>query len=163
MSCLGTFFALPTPLYKSLAKVVHYGQLMEIHEAQLEPMYDSDWSCSMDCAWDALHRCCSDGSLESDGSDRALPFMGGTLLGDGEEDIYNLLSADQVQRAAAALEPLDEAWLRSRFAEVVAEGDYEGPGDEDDLEHTLTYFGDLGPFFKKAAAAGLPVLFYATQ
>jgi len=116
-----------------------------------------------DKAWDAIHRCLTDGAFEFKSQEPlAMCVLGGKQLQRVDTYIVSLKTPIEVARTAKALETVDEAWIRSRFAGLTAKG-YEGPADQDDLEYTLSYFNVVKDFFGRAAAAGRHVIFTVDQ
>jgi hypothetical protein len=114
-----------------------------------------------DKAWDAIHRCLTDGTADPDAGDYPLSHavLGGRHLHEEYYVVY--LGADAVRDVAGALAPIDRAWLRERF-DAIDDTDYGGPGDDADFEYTWTSFVDVRAFYDRAAAAGQAVIFTAT-
>ncbi|MCB9869531.1 MAG: DUF1877 family protein [Planctomycetes bacterium] len=54
-------------------------------------------------AWDAIHRCPSDGTLTADGSPRASPFFGGRWFHKDDDYIVNYLDPDQARPVLNAI------------------------------------------------------------
>jgi hypothetical protein len=131
----------------------------------LEAVWDWDWLCEVDKAWDAMHRCLGDGTLELDqagGDPLALAMLGGAHHYEGEEYVVAHVRAAQVTSVAAALEELDEAWLRERYDAIDPE-DYDGLLDDGDFEYTWTYLQDVRNFYRRAADGGRSVVFTVDQ
>lgn len=127
---------------------------------EIEERWEVPRLAELDKAWDALHRCLTDGTLTFGGGDYPLShaILGGRLLHKGDDYIVSFVDSEQVRDIAYALEPLDERWLRSRFASLVF-SDYEGSGSEEDIAYTLTYLPELQDFYRDAAHAGRPAIF----
>ncbi|MFC4068328.1 DUF1877 family protein [Actinoplanes subglobosus] len=124
-----------------------------------EEWADDAFQVETDKAWDAIHRCLTDGSLDPDGGTRplALTVVGGRHLHD---EIYVVhVTAAQTREVAAALLDIDEPWLRARFAGF--DDDYDGAADDQDMAYTWSNFIDVRSFFQRAAAAGRAVVFTA--
>jgi hypothetical protein len=131
----------------------------------LEAAWDWDWLCEVDKAWDAMHRCLGDGTLElgrAGGNPLALTVLGGGHHYDGEEYVVAHVRAAQVAGVAAALENLDEAWLRERYDAIDPE-DYDGVLDDGDFKYTWTYLQDVRNFYRRAADGGRSVIFTVDQ
>lgn len=126
----------------------------------IEENHDKADVLSTDKAWDALHRCLTDGTLNIDGGDDPLAhaILGGRHLVEADDYFISYLTADQVAATAKALAPLDKDWLLSRYRKLTAT-DYDGPYDSDNLSYTSDNLNDLKDFFQRAAAAGKPVIF----
>jgi hypothetical protein len=125
---------------------------------------EEDWEddalkVDTDKAWDAIHRCLTDGTLDPDGGSYPLKLavVGGRHLHDEMYVVH--VGPEQVRDVAAALLELDEAWLRGRFGGF--DDDYAGAADDKDFGYTLDGLVCLQGFFERAAAAGRAVIFTA--
>jgi len=116
--------------------------------------------CDSDKAWDALHRCLTDGKLEYTGGSYPLraAILGGRQLIEDAEYTVSYVSADQVRDVAEALSVIEEDWLRRRY-DTLGDTDYAGPMDEDEFEYTWDALEDIREFFAVAAEAGQAVIF----
>ncbi|GCD94769.1 DUF1877 family protein [Embleya hyalina] len=127
---------------------------------EVEERWDRSRLTELDKAWDALHRCLTDGTLTYEGGEYPLShtLLGGYLLHEGDDHEVAYVSPDEVRDVAAALAPLDGPWLRGRFAELEFV-DYEGTADEADIAYTERFLPDLKEFYRRAAEAGSAVIF----
>jgi hypothetical protein len=119
------------------------------------------WSFETDKAWDALHRCFTDGTLTFERREEPLGqcFLGGIHLHGGDYVVSSIAVAE-VGRVAAALANVDRRWLRVRY-DRIDPADY-GPGaaiSDEDFEYTWSSFEGLPEFFARAAAARRDVIF----
>lgn len=134
------------------------GELLEdIEEAWGFPSLKVD----TDKAWDAIHRCLTDGSLDPDGGEYPLSHavLGGRHL---HEDYYVVyVSAAEVRDVARALRGVDRTWLRRRF-DAIDDPHYRGTRDDLGFEYTWNNFVDVRAFYDRAAEAGRAVIFTAT-
>jgi hypothetical protein len=133
--------------------------------AGLEDEWDWDWLCEVDKAWDALHRCLGDGTLRlgrQNGNPLELVILGGAQHHEGEEYVVAHVLAAQVVELAAALDEVDEAWLRARY-DAIDPDDYQGELDDQDFEYTWRYLQDVREFYQGAAKAGRSVVFTVDQ
>jgi hypothetical protein len=134
--------------------------------AELEDEWDWDWLCEVDKAWDAIHRCLGDGTLElgrrPDGGPLELVVLGGGHHYEGEDYVVAHVRAGEVTEVAAALAEVGESWLRERYDAIDPE-DYQGALDDEDFNYTWTYLQDIRDFYKRAAAAGRSVIFTVDQ
>ncbi|MFG2005175.1 YfbM family protein [Spirillospora sp. NPDC048911] len=141
-----------------LASDAGIGEILE----DIEENWNEDaLSVSTDKAWDAMHRCLSDGTLDPDGGEYPLSHavLGGRHL---HEEIYVVhLTVAEVRDVAEALSGVDEAWLRQRF-DAIDDPDYGGPHDDEDFKYTWTNLLDVRAFYERAAEAGRAVIFTAT-
>jgi hypothetical protein len=126
--------------------------------------WDPRFEFETDKAWDALHRCLSDGTLDLSGGSFPLSHvvLGGMQLYDGDDYVVALVRADQVPQVAAALAPIDEAWLRRRY-DSLEFPDYQGVRSPEDFAYTWANFRGLDTFFQTAADAGRAVIFTVDQ
>ncbi|MFG2245776.1 YfbM family protein [Spirillospora sp. NPDC048823] len=133
----------------------------EILEDIEETWNDDGLSVSSDKAWDAIHRCLGDGSLDPDGGEYPLShvLLGGRHL-HGEYYVVYVTGAE-VRDVAEALYRVDKMWLRQRF-DAIDDGDYSGPHDDEDFDYTWENFLGIRTFYARAANAGRAVIFTAT-
>ncbi|MBV8879257.1 MAG: DUF1877 family protein, partial [Planctomycetaceae bacterium] len=92
-------------------------------------------------AWDALHRCLSNGTIYYDEGDYPLnrAVLGGKHLYDGDDFVAAYVSPDEVKDVAAALAPISEQDLRKRY-DAIDPDDYDGEHGEADFRIILTAF-----------------------
>jgi hypothetical protein len=166
MSCTGVHFALTAAQSE---------QLWERYEAEdddgvlqlvraIEDAWDEAHLQETDKAWDAIHRCLSDGTLDAEAD--TWP-MGGAVLGGecmyfGDDHIVRAVDADDVVEIAAALATVTQGWFAGRFATLKRHG-YDGAGDERDLAYTWHWFEQMRAFFARTAAEKRGVVFSADQ
>src|SRR5262249_20644996 len=96
--------------------------------ADVESAWDRDWLCEVDKAWDAMHRCLSDGTLRlgrHGGGLLGLAVLGGGQHYEGGEYIVAHVLADPVPAVAEALDSVDKAWLRERY-DLIDPQDHQG-------------------------------------
>ena len=62
----------------------------------------------------------------------------------------------------AALDSIDETWLRERY-DLIDPEDYQGVLEDEDFEYTWHYLQDVRDLYKRAAAAGRSVIFTVDQ
>lgn len=127
----------------------------------IEESADDQLTESTDKAWDAIHRCLTDGTLDPDGGEYPLSHavLGGRHLHDDYYAVY--VTAAEVRDVAAALRDIDREWLHRRFR-AIDDPDYRGAHDDWDFDYTWTNFVDVRTFYQRAADSGLAVLFTAT-
>jgi hypothetical protein len=158
---LGVHFALdPVTAARLLAAAGDDDAVLEVVE-EIEESWDEGLTCQHDKAWDALHRCLTDGNLEyANGSYplRAAVLGGRQLLVGEREYTVSFVSAEQVREVAEALGVIEEDWFRQRYA-TLADTSYYGPVNEDDFDSTWSDLHDTREFFASAAAAGRSTIF----
>ncbi len=159
---LGVHFAITSEQEAALLAADDDGdELGEILEELEETWSDATLQADTDKAWDAIHRCLTDGTLDPDGGEYPLSHavLGGRHLHDEYYVVY--VTAAQARDVAEALQPVDQAWLRRRF-DAIDDPDYGGARDEADFDYTWAAFVDVREFYQRAAAAQRAVIFTAT-
>lgn len=133
---------------------------MEIIE-EVEELWEKEHLAESDKAWDAIHRCLTDGSLLYDSGEYPLNHVicGGRQLHQGEDYTVTLVTPKQVKDVAAAVEPLSETWFRERYFSLLNPDDYGGEIGEEDFVYTWDWFQTIRNLFRKAAASGRAVIF----
>ncbi|MET7401932.1 YfbM family protein [Dactylosporangium sp. NPDC005572] len=161
---LGVHFAITAEQERSLLAAVDDGDEDAVGEmlADIEEEWDDDaLMVDTDKAWDAIHRCLTDGTL--DGATGEYPLshavLGGRELHDELCAVY--VTAAEVRDVAAALREVDGAWLRARF-DAIDDPDYRGALDDGDFEYTWSNFEDVRRFYANASTAGRAVIFTAS-
>jgi Domain of unknown function (DUF1877) len=140
----------------------------EERRAVVEEIEEEGWeeadAQETDKAWDAIHRCLADGTLEPGAGSYPLnkAILGGQPLYEGDDYIMALVMPHEVKEVAAALAGLDQDWLRTRY-QALAATDYAEFVSDDDFEYTWDWFAPLKAFYQKAASTGRAVLFTADQ
>ncbi|MFO0550909.1 MAG: DUF1877 family protein [Polyangiaceae bacterium] len=162
MSSRGVHMALSAVDAKRLLAIDDAEELVEFIFDTLEEKYlDSDrWSFELDKAWDALHRCLTDGRLlyATGPFPLAYAVLGGRPLDAGEDYTACYLEPHQVAEVAAALPSVTRQWLHARYFALDAKA-YGQPLTEEDFEYTWACYGGLPEFFARAAKAKRAVLF----
>ena len=125
---------------------------------EIEDAWDREWLQETDKAWDAIHRCLTDGTLEYGRTPYHMCILGYDNIYDGDDYIMNFLSPEEVKEVAAAIKDIDRDELRRRYDAIDAES-YEGELSDSDFEYTWSSFPDLRDFFQKAALADRAMLF----
>lgn len=162
MACRGVFFAL-TDTQLARVKSASDDELMEAVE-EIEEAWDEDNLVECDKAWDAMHRCLSDGTLDPDGGTYPLNrcVLGGESLHQGDDYIVCLVTPQEVHEVAAALMPLTEEWFRDRYFTLVPK-DYAPNYGEEDFQYTWDWFQAVRDLCRKAAEQVKSVAFTADQ
>ncbi|GIJ48998.1 hypothetical protein Val02_58840 [Virgisporangium aliadipatigenens] len=157
------FFALTAEQEAALSATREDDEVRDFVE-EIESGWDRDWLCETDKAWDAMHRCLSNGTLDIGFRDGPLPLtvLGGGHHYEGEEYVVAHVLAADVVAVAAALDTVDEAWMRERYDRIDPE-DYQGELGDEDFEYIWYWFGEVREFYKRAAGAGRAVIFTVDQ
>jgi hypothetical protein len=163
MACRGVFFALTSTQEAALMATRNDDEVRAFVHA-VESEWDKFWLCETDKAWDGMHRCLGDGTL---GCGRRASALDMTVLGgghhyEGEEYVVAHVRSHEVVDVAAALEAVDEAWLRQRY-DRIDQSDYQGRLGDEDFEYTWYWFQEVRDFYRRAAAANRAVIFTVDQ
>jgi hypothetical protein len=161
---LGVYFAITADQERALIAADEDGDpetVGDLLEAIEEEWTDDELKADTDKAWDAMHRCLTDGTLDPDAGSYPLSHvvLGGRHLHD--EYYVVLVSAAEVRDVADALKRVDRAWLRHRF-DAIDDPDYRGTRDDADFQYTWDAMVGVGTLYHRAASTGRAVLFTAT-
>lgn len=160
MTVRGVHFAItPEDMARLMATDDDAG-LMEIVEA-IETAWDIEYLAESDKAWNAIHRCLTDGSLLYESGEYPLNrvICGGQQLHQGDDYTVSLVTPAEVMDVAMVLEPLGEEWLKERYFTLINPKDYGPEYGEDDFAYTWGWFQDVRNLYRKAAAEGRAVIF----
>lgn len=115
--------------------------------------------CETDKAWEAIHRCLTDGRLTFDGGPDPLKLciLGGEQLYAGDDYIVALVTHDKLRLLADALAPVTPQFIAERYWGIP--DDYEHPKSDEDCQYTWDWFSDLPAFFDRAERAGRHIIF----
>jgi hypothetical protein len=159
MASLGVHFALTAEEASPLMDTPYMtDDKIRAFVSEIEHRWDKEWLQETDKAWDAIHRCLTDGNLEYGDT----PFHMCILPHDNicVDEGYTVCFADpdEVKQVAAALTGIDRAEMRRRY-DAIDPDDYDGHKSDDDFEYTWGWFVPLREFFNKAAAHDRAVIF----
>lgn len=166
MACRGVFFALTPEQKDHLLALTSDQERLEYVQEVIEEAWDEEHLYETDKAWDAMHRCLTDGSLN--GMDSANPLsrliLGGKqLYSDTQKYVINLVEWHELSQISAALKSVTRDWLQGRYKQL-SQTDY--PQEyisEDDWEYTWAYFSGLPEFIARAQRGGRCVIFTVDQ
>jgi hypothetical protein len=160
MGQLGVHFALDEGQRDRLLAAKNDDEVMAAI-AGIEEAWDKDHVGESDKAWDAIHRCLTDGSLDDEAGEFPLShvILGGRQLHQGEEYIVAFVSADEVKSVAKALLPLTKATLKEWYFNVLDRNDYGPEFGEDDFAYTWDWFENVRELFLRASINGRSVIF----
>jgi len=164
MACRGVYFALIQHDVDRLRAQPSDAKRLEIIQEEIEAAWDEEWLCEVDKAWDAIHRCLTDGSLNPRAGSAPLNLcvLGGESIYAADDYLMHLLRPAEAREVADAIAPWDEAKLRAGYARI-SERDYGVSKSEDDFRYTWDWFSAVQQFFRKAADGGRWVLFTVDQ
>jgi hypothetical protein len=160
MSGRGVHFAVTPTQAKELLAARSDRKLMGLI-AKIEETWEEPFVVESDKAWNAIHRCLTDGSLLYVSGEYPLNhcICGGRQLFRGRDYTVSFVSASQVKDVAAALAKITKTWMRKRFDQIDPEEYDEVEIGDEDFSYTWETFLDLRRFYKKAAEAGRAVIF----
>jgi Domain of unknown function (DUF1877) len=158
MGALGVHFALTKDQADSVLAAKSDRKLMDLVE-QMEKAWDESFLAQSDKAWDAIHRCLTDGSLLYESGEYPLNhcICGGRQLYRGRNYTVSFVSVGQVKDVAEALGTITQRWMRQRYDLIGA--DYDRELDDEDFDYTWSNFLDVRRFYGKAAEARRAVIF----
>ncbi|MFD0857306.1 DUF1877 family protein [Actinomadura adrarensis] len=127
-------------------------------------MTDAPDECSVDKAWDGIHRCLTEGGLGSE--DGSYPLnavvLGGLSLYQGEDYIVSYNTPAEVRQVAAALADLDLDPFITRYW-ALDPVEYGADVDASGLEYLTSYLREITAFYRRAAQAGWATVFVVDQ
>jgi len=131
---------------------------------EVEEAWDEAWLYESDKAWDAIHRCLTDGRLELENGSPPLNLVvfGGEQLYTRGDYYVCFVSKPLVCAVASALKGYSHSDFETAYARLAATS-YAGPINADDMEYTWEHLEGLKGFFAKAARAGRSVVFTVDQ
>jgi hypothetical protein len=164
MACRGVLFAISGEELAKLSAALDDDAVLTIIQEEIEERWDEAWLYQIDKAWDAIHRCLTDGNIGFTNGSYPLShcILGGRQLHRGENYIVALKTPQQAADIASALRKIDKAEFRKRYFEMDP-ADYGPNFDEQDFEYSWDWFDGLGTFYNKAATASRSVIFTVDQ
>lgn len=158
----GVLFALDESLVDRLTSLDDLDDRLDFLEMEIEePFFEEqpELVYETDKAWDAIHRCLTDGKLEWDNGAYPLnhAILGGEQLYDADDYVMSLKSPDQARDIAGALAKITVEVFREGYARMT--DDYDGPRGLENLQYSWDWFDGLAAFYRRAAEAGRFVLF----
>jgi len=163
MTCLGVHFALTDDEARRLQGAGDTSVVLAVVD-EIEDRWDEAWLAKSDKAWDAMHRCLSNGTLFYDEGEYPLnrTVLGGKHLYDGDDYVVSYVAPNEVKDVAAALAPITEADFRKRY-DAIDPDEYDGEHGAEDFNFTWDRFRSVRDLYKKAAEAGRSVVFTVDQ
>lgn len=164
MACRGVHFALTEKQYKKIQKCDSDDDLIEFIQEDIEEDWDEGWLIETDKAWDAIHRCLTDGKLDWNNGSFPLNavILGGKQLHKGDDYIVSLVTPNQVSEIAKALKSIDKGTLKLGYKQIDPD-DYDADIGEEDFQYTWSWFKGLIPLYEKAGSDGRAVIFTVDQ
>lgn len=164
MACRGVHFAITDDDLARLRSSTSDEDVMTVIEA-VEERWEKDagFLCETDKAWDAIHRCLTDGSLTFDGGSDPLRLciLGGEQLHQGDDYIVSLVTHDRLRPLVTALAAITPEFIGQRYSDLPE--DYQQTKSAEDCQYTWDWFSDLPEFFARAEKAGRHIIFTVDQ
>lgn len=165
MACRGVHFAITDADLNALREADSDEALIEIIQEDIEDRWEKDagFVCETDKAWDAIHRCLTDGRLEFQNGTEPLRLciLGGEQLYSGDDYIISFIPHEKLRPLADALAQVTPEFIGQRYSELPA--DYDMEKSKEDCQYTWDWFSDLPAFFDRAEKAGRHVIFTVDQ
>jgi hypothetical protein len=150
MACRGVHFAITTADSDRLLAASSANESLSIVQDDIEEKWDKIWLYETDKAWDAIHRCLTDGTLDPKSGVYPLKvaILNGRPIDAGPNYLVSLTTPEQVQDVAAALTGISREWLSDRY-DAVDPTDYGTPKSQEDFDYTWENFQGLATFFQR--------------
>ena len=174
MACRGVLFAVTDEQTTRLLAASTDEEVLEIVE-DIEEGWDEDFLVQTDKAWDAIHRCLSDGTLKFSGGTYPLNrcILGGKQLYQGDDYIISFVPANEVKDVAAALAELCKdpdqfhAWVTVRLT-ALKQTDFPQEYLDDESfkmmhEYVSDYLDGILWLYQQATEANRAVIFTVDQ
>lgn len=170
MACLGVHFAIIEEEANKLLSADGDEAVLHIIKEEIEERWEEEWLQETGQAWDAIHRCLTNGKLNTVGeTPLAKCILGGKHLHQSPHYIVSLLFPEEVKQVADAIKDIDEQWFRSKYYALKKKflwfdfSDYDGLVGEEDFQYSWEHFKELKTLFDKAAKAGRYIVFTVDQ
>ncbi|UBF23852.1 YfbM family protein [Kovacikia minuta CCNUW1] len=154
----GIHFALTNSQTEAVLAAQNDAELMSVIE-EVEEEWNEEYLAQSDKAWNAIHRCLTDGSLLYESGQYPLNhcICGGRQLYNGEDYTVSFVSAVQVKDVVAALSQINQHWMQERYF-TLPQNDY-GILCNDDFQYIWKWFQEVRQLYKKASIKGRAVIF----
>jgi len=115
MACRGVLFALSSSEEERLLALKTDSERIDYIKEEIEEAWDESHLLQTDKAWEAIHRCLTDGTLTVCRSSNPLgkPIIGGIQLhSDIQTYIINLIERGELPEISTALKEVTKEWLK---------------------------------------------------
>jgi len=163
MACRGVHFAITDEQLTTLLTADGDEAVRELIE-QIEEAWDEDNLAEVDKAWDAIHRCLTDGQLKFGGGPYPLSHcvLGPRQLHKGGGYIVSLVLPNEVLDLAKSLGKVSADWFKEQYR-VRVPADYAPEYGDVDRDYTWSYFEEVRDLVAKAAERRRAVIFTVAQ
>jgi Domain of unknown function (DUF1877) len=160
MSCRGVFFALDPEQTKQILSFTADPERLYYVQEVIEAAWDEQHLYETDKAWDAIHRCLTDGTLAGQDGPLSRLILGGVqLYSDTDNYIINYVPRAELPAILTALGEISEARMKKQYEDLRGT-DY--PQDQlsaEDWEYTWEYFSGIPAFVARADRGGRSLVF----
>ena len=155
MGCRAVHFSIDADTVAELLEATTDDDRREVIEFIEEDLWSEnpDIGYETDKAWDAIHRCLTDGTLAPGEGPLAKFVLGGKSIHQGDDHILCVVSPQEAAAAAVAARDMNEAEFRNRYSRLSQDQTGWQPSEED-FEYTWGWFENLPKFFADSAAKG---------
>jgi hypothetical protein len=166
MACRGVFFALSSAEKEHLLALDSDEKRMDYIKEEIEEVWDEAHLLQTDKAWDAIHRCLTDGTLTVRRSANPLGklIVGGIQLhSDTQTYIINLIESSELLEISTALNAVTKEWLKARYDQLRSTDYPQESISEQDWEYTWDWFSEIPEFVVRAVNEGRSIIFTVDQ
>jgi len=166
MACRGVFFALNSAQNAQLLGLSTGADRLKYIQEDIESAWDQAHILETDKAWDAIHRCLTDGtpSVTPSADPLSKLVLGGKqLYTDTQSYIINFIEHSELGDISAALKKVTKEWMKKRYDQL-KNSDY--PQEfisEQDWVYTWDWFSGIPEFIARADREGRSVIFTVDQ
>jgi len=166
MACRGVFFALSSEQKEHLLALDSDEKRLDYIQEEIEEVWDEEHLLETDKAWDAIHRCLTDGTLSAARSSTPLGklILGGIqLYSDPQSYIVNFTDSHELPEISIALKAITKEWLKTRYDHLGVTDYPQECISEQDWEYTWDWFSGIPDFVDRAVLEGRSLLFTVDQ
>ncbi len=166
MACRGVFFALSSEQRDHLLALTTDAERRAYIQDHIEEQWDDVHLLQMDKAWDAVHRCLTDGTLTIGSSPTPLAKLildGKQLHSDTSTYIANLVDWHELPEISEALKAVTKDSLKARYERLRATDYLQYQISNEDWEYTWDYFSEIPDFVARTYEEGRSILFTVDQ
>lgn len=164
MTARGVLFAITDEDREALIGMDDDAAVADYVSEVIEERWERELLAETDKAWDAMHRCLTDGRLEFDNGTFPLNrcILGGRPLTSGEDCLVILTEPQEVPAVSTALDGVTREWFAAAYQRIDPES-YDGQHGPEDLDYTWNWFQGVRDLWRQAAATGRAVIFTVDQ
>jgi hypothetical protein len=166
MACRGAFFALRSSEKDHLLALTSDEKRLGYVQDEIEAAWDEAHLLELDKAWDAIHRCLTDGTLTVSRCSSPLGklILGGMqLYSDTQSYIINLTESSELSEISTALKAVTKEWLKERYDQLRNTNYPQEYISEQDWEYTWDWFSGIPAFVDRSAEEGRCIIFTVDQ